>query len=593
MPDQTANLPALRGHHSGRVYVSVMTGSPVLSGTISATPTLPALALSYTLTSGNHADVQPGMRVVITAAGGALKGSLSVRYAGSITGSSLPVREFADVQISAGDTLTVYDDFALTDKLVSGDADFAPDHAAYVDQNSDPAPVALSGGGWAGWRGADIPFTGSESYAVDPDSSGALTHTWTAPGATFVSGTSTSADPVLRYATAGKYRVTHTVTDASNGKSETQHLRVRVHDADDPPYECTLSSMEGDLRDGFRATFALFEHADRAALPDGAPVILWTDVDSYGSAAAGRSQIIGAGYLRRDRARGDADGDQIEFEVISPLARLAELPGFSKALLNADAPTNWNEVRGLTVKRGIIQLVRAYTNALHLFDLAFEGFADAAYPAFYLQKSTPYEQVMELADARDARLTCDRAGRLTVARRLEFTPLADRAALTTTITLTADDVLDYEISREHGHSVETFRARGFTANTQQPAFARYPASPGTGSASPVSERLIVDNAADLLERCALRAAWEDRVYVTAAGEQHHAPEVRLTLFGGYAHLFQFYREWVQIDGVTTLRGGRSGGVPVHPAARARRLRGRHGDHHARSARGDGSDRCGR
>ncbi len=554
MPDQSTHLPALRGRHSGRVYVSVMTGSPVVTGTLSATPTLPALALSYTLTSGDPADVQPGMRVVITSPSGAPKGTLSVRYAGSITASSLPVREFADVSAAAGDTLTVYEDFLLTDKLVSGDAAFAPDGAAYVDQTSDPAPVAGSGGWWAGWNGTDIPFTGGGSSTVDPDSGGALTHVWSAPGATFVSGTSTSADIALRYAAAGRYRVTHTVTDASNSQSATQHLRVRVHDWDDPPHECTLSSVEGDVRDGFRATCALFENADLAALPDGAPVIVWTDAEAYGSAAAGRSHIVCAGYLHRDRSRGDADGDQIEFEVVSPLARLAELPGFSKALLSADAPTNWNEVRGLTVKRAIIQLLRDYTNALHLFDLHFDGFADAAYPAVYLQKSTPYEQVMELADARDARLTCDRTGRLEVARRLELTPLANRAAITTTITLTPDDVLDYEISREHGRTLETFRARGFTASTQQPAFARYPASPGTGSASPVSERLIVDDAADLLMRCALRGAWENRAYVNAAGEQRPAPEVRLTMFGGYAHLFQFYREWVQVEGLTNLRG---------------------------------------
>mgnify|MGYP000414197735 CR=1 FL=1 len=130
--------------------------------------------------------------------------------------------------------------------------------------------------------------------------------------------------------------------------------------------------------------------------------------------------------------RQDADGDQLEFEVISPLARLAQLPGFSKVLISEESPDTWNEVRGLTVKRAIIQLLRHYTNALHLFDLHFNGFADADYSAFYLQKSTPYEQVIELADSRDARLTCDRAGRLEVARRLELTPLADRAAITTT-----------------------------------------------------------------------------------------------------------------------------------------------------------------
>jgi hypothetical protein len=557
MPDHTDHLTALRGRHSGRVYVSLLTGTPVLTGTLGAAPTLPALALSYTLTGGDAANVKPGMRVVVTN-GGAYKGTLSVRYAGSITSSSLPVREYADLNLSAGDTITVYDDFVLTDKLAAGDETFAPDHAAYTDQNSDPAPVATSGGWWAGWIGIDIPFTGSGSFTVDPDSSGTLTHLWTAPGGAFVVGTSTSADPTIRYSAAGGYLVTHTVTDAANGTSETQYVRVRVHDADDPPYECRLSSVEGDAHAGFRCSFNLFENADMASLPDGASVIVWTDGESYGSAAAGRSQIVCAGCLRRDRSRGDADGDQIEFEVLSPLARLAELPGFSKIMEREQSPDAWSEIKALTVKRGIVQLLRHYTNTLHLFDLGFDGVADADYPAFYLQKAAPYDQVMELADSRDARLTCDRAGRLTVLRRLELTPLADRAAITTTITLNTDDVIDYEISREHGRAVETFRARGFTAGTEaaqtQPVFARYPASPGTGSASPVSERLIVDDAADLYERCALRAAWHDRVYIDSNGIYRHAPEARITLFGGYAQLVQFYREWIKLDGVTNLRG---------------------------------------
>ncbi|MBE2268598.1 MAG: hypothetical protein IAE80_10250, partial [Anaerolinea sp.] len=558
MPDHSTHLTTLRGRHSGRVYLSRLTGTPILIGTLTAAPTLPALDLAYTLTGGSAANVQPGMRVAITSAGGSPKGTLSIRCAGSITTSSLPVREFADLSLSAGDVITVYDDLTLTDKLVSGDAAFAPDHAAYVDQNSNPAPIAVSGGSWAGWIGAagyvDVPFVGSGSYTVDPDSAGAVTHAWTAPGGAFVVGTNTSPDPTIRFGAAGSYRITHTVTDTSNGKSETQIIRARVHDANDPPDDCLLTTLDGDPRTGFRVTVELFAQTDLAALPDLAPVILWTDdADAHGSITPGRSHILCAGYLRRDRARGDADGDRIEFEVISPLARLAELPGFSKVLLRAESPDAWDELRGLTVKRAIIQLLRHYTNALTLFDLYFAGFPDCDYSAFYLQKATPYEQVIELADSRDGRLTCDRSGRFEVARRLELTPLVDRDALTTTITLNADDLIDYEVSREHGRAVETFRARGFTA-ANTPAFARYPASPGTGSASPVSERLIADDQADLLARCAMRAAWEDRVYIDANGIQRHAPEVRLTLFGAYGGLFQFYREWIKLSGVTNLRG---------------------------------------
>lgn len=568
MPNQTSNQTALRGRHRVGVYVSVMIGSVVLTGTVSATPaSANALNVAYTLVSGSEADVRPGMRVVVSN-GGLFKGFMSIRFAGTISSTNLPVREFSlgEVQVESGDTITVYDDLVLTDKLVAGDDSFAPDNTAYTDQNSNPAPVAVSGGWWAGWLGddgtVDVPFAGSGSYTIDPDSVGTVTHAWACASGTW--DDDTAANPTLTLTAAGKYLVFHEATDVSNGKTETQLIRVRVHDDADPPYDCELSGVEGDPQSGFRTSFKLYENASLLSIPDGAPVVVWSqewmdgDEQSYGAAVASRSHIICTGFFRRDRSSGDASGDNLEFEIISPLARLAELPGFSKALERNQSPDTWQEVKTLTVKRGLIKLLRDYTNALEMFDLIFDGFDDADYVAFYLQKNNPYEQVRELADARDGRIICDRTGRFEVQGRLELSTLADRAAITITLTLTDDDIIDYEISREHNRVLETYRARGFTAGTDanavQPAFARAPASPARGNLSSTIEKLIVDNVSDLYARCALRMAWEDSVYFDADGVQQHAPSVRLTLFGNYAQVFQFYREWVQLDGMVNLRG---------------------------------------
>ena len=562
MPDQSQQLEALHGSHSARLYVSVMTGSPIARGVITETPEQPAIDLTCAFSEGDPAAIAAGMQIAITASGGSYKGTLTVRHGAAVSGSTLPVREFSagSVPISAGDRFTLYDDIVLTDRLVADDPTFAPDHEAYVDQGSKPPPVACSGGSWAGWIGAggyvDVPFCGSPSYAVDPDSSGALIHAWSAPGGVFVGGDAASADPVIRYSAAGRYRVTHTVTDATSGKSAIQHLRVRVHSADDPPYECLVSAVEGDTRSGFSAAFRLFERATLADIPDGAAAILWTREAGTGSVTPGRSHVVCAGFLKRDTARGNADGDDAAFELQSPLARLAALPGFSKVMLREASPDAWDEIRGLTVKRAIIQLLGCYTNVLSLCDLVFEGFADAGYAAFFVQKANPLEQARALAESRDARIVCDRAGRLAVQRRLELTPLDERESITIAICLNADDVIDYVVTREHERPVETVRVRGYTAgaDANDPVYARFPASPGTGNASLRVERLIVDDADDLYERCALRGAWADRVLIGSDGVQQHAPEARLTLFGGYAHVFQFYREFTRIEGVTTLRG---------------------------------------
>jgi len=551
MPDQSTNLAALRGTHDGAVYVSPILGTLVLQGTISAQPaSTSALDLSYTLDSGSAASVLPGMQVVLTSSSGSFKGVFSVRYAGTISSTNLPVREFSlgEAQIVVGDIFKVYDVPILTDKLVAGDVTFAPDHATYSDQNSNPAPMVVSGGWWAGWLGdggtVDIPFVGSGSYTVDPDSAGSVTHVWTASGGTFVVGTSTSADPTIRYSAAGDYLVIHTVTDSSNGKSETQIVRVRVHDEADPPYECLLSSVEGDITDGFRTSFELFENLNLTSLPDGTWVIVWADErisgvkQSFGNVVPSRSHIMCIGVLNRDRVRANADESGIEFEVISPLARLAQLPGFSKVMIREESPDAWDEVRGLTVKRAIIQLARVYTNITNLFDFVFSGFSDADYAAYYLQKQTPVEQLRELAASRRAQITSDRTGRIEVQQRLELTALASRSAITTTLTVAAQDLLEYEVSRAHHRVLETQRVRGFIAGTSanSPAFARFPASPGRGSISPVMERVIVDSVSDIFALCSLIGAWEDFAYFDTNGVYQHAPEVRLTLFGAYAHL---------------------------------------------------------
>lgn len=573
MPSQTSNLTAIRSAHKARVYVSLMTGSPVLTGTISAdADTVSALNIAYTVSTGSAASVKPGMRVAVYTSGGLYKGTLSVRYAGSITSTNLPIRETSkgDVQVVSGDTITVYDDFLLSDKIPAADETFAPDHTAYSDQNSDPAPIATSGGSWAGWLGSggtvDVAFDGSSSYTVDPDSGGSVTHAWACDSGTW--DDATSATPTLTLSAAGSYLVTHTVTDSTNSKTETQYTRVRVHDANDLPYECTLTNVSGDIANGWAVSFNLFENATLDDIPDGAPVIVWQEnstggaydiANVYGAKVASRSHIIMNGYLRRDTARGSDGLDEIEFEVISPLSRLAELAGFSKALLYNASPSDWQNIKGLSVKRAIIHLLRNYYNITSLHDLVFDGLEDASYPAFYVTKSAVTEQVRELADSRDGRVVTDRTGRIEVQLRPELTPLADRSGLTTTMTLSgALDIYSYEFSRSHFGTLETFRARGFTAATDAanatPMFARWPASPARGNTSPTIEKLIVDDMDDLLYRCALRAAWENYAYYGADGAYFYAPELRLTMGGAYAHLFQFYRETVLTLAIDNLRG---------------------------------------
>lgn len=563
MPDMTLFLSALRGAHKARYYITPLLGDLVYSATVSSATTT---AIAITGGSGTIGNVARGFRVAILTSGGEYKGAVSVRYNGSITTGSIPIRETSagSVPIVAGDLVRIYNMLVLADKLVESSADFNPDGVSVSTETSAQRPRVCSGGWDVGRLSSGsyvVYLKGGDSAVVDSTSS-TVTHLWATTGGT-LSSTSAS-EPTLTISAAGYYLVTHTVTDDDNSQTQVQYVPIYVHDENNLPYECLITSVDGDPASGFRASFELFENATIADLPDGCAVVVWAEDTlngvgrAYGAKVDERSHILMSGFLRRDtsRASGDTGLEQVEFEVISPLAKLGELPGFSKVMVNDASPDAWSKTYDLGVFRAIMQLLTHYTNVLNMFDLSFTLFTDYDYPAFYLNKSTPLDQVKELADAVDCRLVCDRGGHFEIQRRLELLPLADRGTPVTTITMTTQDVIDYECTREHYRPVETYRARGILQGHQMntPLFARWPATPSTGNQSPVIDKLIAESAADLQERTALRGAYEDRVYFDTDGVQHHAPTLRLTLFGAYARIFQFYAEWIAFSGITTMRG---------------------------------------
>jgi hypothetical protein len=572
MPDLSGNLTALRASgHKVRTYLAVFNGSVVASGTLDSAPATGAVALVWTLTAGASASIKPGYRVVVESAGGALKFETSVRYSGTISDSNLPIREVATAEfaLSAADVVKVYNTPVLTDKLVESSATFAPDGIAYAAQNTTIAPITNSGGHWAGFVDAGQTYatvitSGGGSFTVDPDSGGAVTHLWTLPaGVAFAGGSvNTDASPTLQ-ADVGYSVVTHTVTDSANNATWTQYLLLRVYSAASLPVECVVESIDGDLDTGWGGRVRVFNNAAITDIPDRSLVAVFVDetingaAASYGNRIPSRSHMKLLGYLRRDENDGDAADDTLTFEIISPWARLQEIPGFSKALERYGSTAGWNYVQSLTTKRAIIQILRWYSNWTEFFDLAFNTYADYDYPAFFVEKATPLAQLIELADATDARVTGDRAGALLIHTRPELVALASRASLTTTITLTDDDRVRYRFSRDHFRMIDTLECRGFTAATTAaaavPLFSRYPGVPGRGAVVTSIDRLIAASQSNLNDRCGLRGAAADGVFITAAGLYHRAVDLELTLPGAYDVFDPAYQEWIAFTGAAGNR----------------------------------------
>lgn len=574
MPTQAANLTALRTDGSfALVYLSVYQGAEVMTATITAPSSYPAKNLAIAVVTGSASNVKAGYRVdVYRSDGTTFKGRTRVRYAGTISSGNLPIREMSSgyMTLVTGDIVKVYADVRLSDKLVTATKNFNPDDLSYSDQGSNPPPLASSGGPWAGWATMlPIPLTGSNSIVVDPDG-GSLTHLYTYPSGLTGSST-TAADPNITAATAGEYLLPHAVTNSGSGKVTTQYVPIIVHDSSFPPHHVVVDSVDGDEDSGwsFRVRW-MDDTATLAAIPDGAFCILWMEqyvngtVQSFGEKSSGRSHILGTGYLRREEASFESETgiESLSFEVISPLARLGELIGYSKVMTSDSSPDNWGELKTLGVKRGMIQLYQFYSNANEAgFDLLFAStYSDAVYPQFFIQKSNPLGQLRELADGRDALLVEDRSGRFEVHTDGAYYAIGSRAAATKTITLTTSDIKRWRYSRDHWRPVEIVETHGFTSGgNPQPKFSKWPGSaPGMGNQASTVERLITvatgaAGQTELNERAGRRGAAAEGIYVDSNGGLQTALDLEITLPTSY-HVADFYDEYVAITLTTALRG---------------------------------------
>jgi hypothetical protein len=338
-----------------------------------------------------------------------------------------------------------------------------------------------------------------------------------------------------------------------------------VHDAANPPYEIVVENVGGDEETGHSFSVRVFDDAALTDIPDGAFCVLWVEQwvngtrQAFGAKSAGRSHILGVGYIRREEGSFDADSgvEGLRFEVISPMARLAELVGYSKVMTSEATPDSWDGMKTLSTERGIRQLWQFYSNATEAgFDLVTDAsYVSYSYPQFFIQKSNPLAQMRELADGTDARITCDRTGRFSLHTKPELLAVGSRAAATTTITLTTADIIDWQYTREHWRPVELLEARGFTGgSTATPMFSRWPGlAPGQGNQSVTVERLIAASQTDLNERCGRRGGAADGIYTDANGVLQTALDLELTLPGSY-HVADFYDEYIAVSLTTALRG---------------------------------------
>lgn len=569
MPDRSANRAQMRQDgHKIACYMSVYKGTRQLQASLSSVPSYPATTLTISVITGSASNVKPGMRVDIYTAGGGFKGSTRVRYSGTINSTHLPVREHSKgiIPFTAGDIIEVYNEIPLSDLLVEADKDFNPDGMAYVDQGDTPGPWANTGGIWAGFATQlPIPYYGSRSIAVRDSGSG-VGCTWTIPaGLSYAGGTGSTDDDIQVTGDAGEYLIKMVAEDLDTSSTSTAYVQAIIHDDDHPPFDVLITSPSGNEELGW----ALTAQPDRNGLlpptmeniPDNCVAVLWSKEEVGDSNLAlrgkvgGRGHILMVGIIRSEQGEKEkGQPENLTFQIISPMARLNEIIGYSKVMTHDASPDVWSEIDGLTTRRAILQLLLFYTNMMQAgYDVTFDdNYLDKPYQKYYLQKSDPASQVRELADGTDARFVASRGGQFEVHTRPDLLPIGDRPGTVKTLTIQADDVKRFSYTRQQWRPVETLECRGFTAgfSGNTPLFSRWPGnSPGVGKEADVVERLIADSQDDLNVRCGRRGAATDGIYVDANGVLQFAFDLELVMRGSY-DIFDLYSEFVAVDFVT-------------------------------------------
>lgn len=564
MPDNSAYLATLAkgGHKIEGWFFPFDWGDPVLVADVTATPAFPTYNLAISVTSGSASAVDYGMVYTISTAGGLYKGMGTLRYAGTISSSNIPVRELSrgSIDVAAGDVIRVYRTFLPGDKLVGATADFNPDGLSYTDQGSNPPPVNNDLGAWAGKPSQlPIPFANSLGYVVDPDSSSAVTVVRTLPaGLSYATGDDTTLDVTVT-GDEGTYWVKSVVTDPDNSKSTTRYTPVCINDS---PLECTAEPYGGDRDNGWRMSVTFRGTVDIREGTWGAFAVRETmgGVDgSYGSAADGRSHVKFVGIVRRRSFDVDGTGARtVTYEFLSPLAWLLETPGFSKVMLDKASPSNWMEMKTLDTKRAKLQIIQFYSNLNQVgCDVVFRSnYRVKRYPGFFIEKNTPIGQLRELASGVGAVLICTRQGRFEFVTDPRLLPLASRSSVATMLALTNDHIIRASFQQEMKDTLEKMYFSGFVAGASGNAPFRiaFPGkAPGTGTQSPQFDKVICDSITAAEEEAGRRGGMVQQVFHGSNGQKHRVVTGELVLFGAF-DVFDLYGEWITLPAIPNAAG---------------------------------------
>ncbi|MCB0207704.1 MAG: hypothetical protein KDJ52_00150 [Anaerolineae bacterium] len=327
----------------------------------------------------------------------------------------------------------------------------------YNGHNETLLPVAIAGPHRSGFLSGGIfnfIVRASDSYALAPGESISNTLLVSTTPSTGVTVTSLgSGQYQIEFSQAGQYWLHLTAFD-TNGKGQTTHRRIFVHDSDpdsaDYPYtDFEVQTHSGEWeRGGWTLGIKVNGVADAVEFPDEALVCLWYTVDYGGSSdyiggASDGQQVLFAGYIRRGTVTADWNDGSVTFEAVTPEGVLREIGLGSDVILKAvNNPSEWYKFStSLTTGRALHHYWRWHSTLFECTDVLGLRDDDTLRPSATFQKGDLYSQALQMTktSGRNANIVSHKNGQIKLVRDMQRRSDADRASATVTADLQKQD----------------------------------------------------------------------------------------------------------------------------------------------------------
>lgn len=357
----------------------------------------------------------------------------------------------------------------------------------YTDQNSNSGavPGILRLGEHTIVRVADSATHTEERTASETlFASSVSSRQWTPPsGASLVSGSATAATVEYEYP-IGNHLIKYSETLANTAVMTGQRC-VIVHDTTtNPPLEIADLNWD-ESTEGARLSCTLVSDFDTDILA-GAMVFVWQDLDSTAIASACNYMV---GFVEKVNGDIQVGLGTATLDIVSPLAVMSRVKGFSQELTYAASPANWQETNIAYYDFWAWYILYYHTTTLQYFDFFPSGRTTRTASGWRAAAGNWLEAVNGCIDADNAQLTADPHGNLYLKRDPFLMTTAERGDLVTRVELTSDLVSSIRYSRRIRPTVHKVEAYAFSVGTGEPTAYRSQAIGNTGGQGSEGSRL--------------------------------------------------------------------------------------------------------